>query len=175
MLSLLYSRSTISSQGCWKATKTATILCDSRSTLKTIQNSKKRSGQQLIHAILQATTQVRVGEIELRLQWMPGYCDNPGNDAEDRLAKDAAYSGKTHTFCPPLSREGARLHGNIPNHCEQQWKHYSSVENVPILWLIMSLMLFLISTLSFGSVTGTEINGVILLWCVIGSLGWNMC
>ncbi|CDM38424.1 Probable transposable element [Penicillium roqueforti FM164] len=47
---------------------TATILCDSRSALQAIQNVRNRSGQRIIHAILQAATEVQAGHISLRLQ-----------------------------------------------------------------------------------------------------------
>ena len=102
--------------------KSATILCDSRSALQTIQNPKNRSGQRIARAILQAATEVQVEGIALRLQWVPGHCDNPGNNAADRLAKDAARPGKTHPFRPLLSRESARLRGNILNQWEQEWR-----------------------------------------------------
>jgi ribonuclease HI len=102
--------------------KTATILCDSRSALQATQNAKNKSGQRVVHAILQAATEIQAGGIALRLQWVPGHCDNPGNDAADRLAKDAAYPGKTHPFRPLLSRESARIRGNILAQWEQEWR-----------------------------------------------------
>jgi ribonuclease HI len=74
--------------------KQATILCDSRSALQATQNPRNKSGQRIVHAILQAATEAQAAGIALRLQWVPGHCDNPGNDAADRLAKDAAYPGK---------------------------------------------------------------------------------
>jgi hypothetical protein len=37
----------------------ATILCDSKSALQAIQNVKNKSGQRIVHAILQAATEVR--------------------------------------------------------------------------------------------------------------------
>ncbi|OQE48141.1 hypothetical protein PENNAL_c0579G06940, partial [Penicillium nalgiovense] len=88
----------------------ATILCDSRSALQTIQNVKNKSGQRIVHAILQEASEVQAKHITLRLQWMPGHCENAGNDTADRLAKDAAQPGKTHTFRPLLSRENALIH-----------------------------------------------------------------
>ncbi|KAF7136975.1 hypothetical protein CNMCM5793_006679 [Aspergillus hiratsukae] len=102
--------------------KTATILCDSRSALQATQNMRDKSGQRIVHAIHQAATEVQEAGIALRLQWVPGHCDNPGNDAADQLAKDAACPGKTHPFRPLLSRETARLRGNILNQWEQEWK-----------------------------------------------------
>jgi hypothetical protein len=49
-------------------TNTATILCDSRSALQAIQNPGNKSGQHIIHAILQAATEVQAKGITLRLQ-----------------------------------------------------------------------------------------------------------
>ncbi|OQE11161.1 hypothetical protein PENFLA_c080G07693 [Penicillium flavigenum] len=48
--------------------------------------------------------------------------DNPGNDAADRLAKDAASPGKTHPFYPLLTRERAFIRRNIYSQWEQEWK-----------------------------------------------------
>jgi ribonuclease HI len=110
------------SNGLGRRRKSATILCDSRSALQATQNVRNKSGQRIVHAILQAATEVQAKGIALRLQWVPGHCNNPGNDAADRLAKDAAYPGKSHPFRPLLSRESARLRGNILNQWEQEWK-----------------------------------------------------
>jgi ribonuclease HI len=99
-------------------TRTATILCDSRSALQAIQKPGNKSGQHIIHAILQAATDVQAKGIALRLHWVPGHCDNPGNDAADRLAKEAASSGKIHPFRPLLTRTKALTRDNI----RAQWK-----------------------------------------------------
>jgi ribonuclease HI len=101
---------------------TATILCDSRSALQAIQNVKNKSGQRIVHAILQAAAEVQEENIRLRLQWMPGHCENPGNDAADRLAKEAAQPGKTHPFRPLLSRENAFVRRKIYTQWGQEWK-----------------------------------------------------
>jgi ribonuclease HI len=105
--------------------KTATILCDSRSALQATQNPRNKSGQRIVHAILQAATEIQVEGIALRLQWVPGHCNNSGNDAADRLAKDAACPGKNHPFRPLLSRESARLRINILNQWEHEWRSSS--------------------------------------------------
>ncbi|CEJ55656.1 hypothetical protein PMG11_01904 [Penicillium brasilianum] len=87
---------------------TATILCDSKSALQAIQNVKNKSGQRIVYAILQAATEVQGENIRLRLQWMPGHCENPGNDTADRLAKDAA--------------ENAFVRSKIHTQWEQEWR-----------------------------------------------------
>lgn len=101
---------------------TATILCDSRSALQAIQSTRNVSGQRIIHAILQAATEVQAKNIALCLQWLPGHCDNPGNDAADRLAKAAAHPGQTHSFRPLLAREMALIRDNIQAQWEQEWR-----------------------------------------------------
>ena len=100
---------------------TATILCDSRPALQAIQNVRNRSGQRIVHAILQAAAEVQAGHIALRLQWMPGHCENAGNDAADRRAKEAAQPGKTHPFRPLLTRENAFAREKIYVQWEQEW------------------------------------------------------
>lgn len=47
---------------------TATILCDNRSGLQAIQNVRNKSGQRIVHAILQAATEVQAEGNALRLQ-----------------------------------------------------------------------------------------------------------
>lgn len=98
-------------------TRTATILCDSRSALQAIQSSNK-PGQRIIHAILQAATEAQATGIALRLKWIPGQCDKPGNDAADRLDKDMTSPGKLHPFRPLLSRRKALVLDDI----RDQWR-----------------------------------------------------
>jgi ribonuclease HI len=100
----------------------ASILCDSKSALQAIENVKNKSGQRIVHAILQAATEVQGENIRLRLQWIPGHCENPGNDTADRLAKEAAQPGKTHPFRPLLSRENAFIRSKIYAQWGQEWK-----------------------------------------------------
>ncbi|KAJ5876421.1 reverse transcriptase [Penicillium soppii] len=101
---------------------TATILCDSKSALQAIQNARNKSGQRIVHATLYAATEVQTIPITLRLQWMPGHCENAGNDLADRLAKEAAQPGKTHPFRPLLSRENASIRDKIQAQWGQEWK-----------------------------------------------------
>jgi ribonuclease HI len=63
--------------------KTATILSDSMSALQAIQNPGNKSGQQIIHTILRTATNTKTHGIAVRLQWVPGHCDEPGNDTAD--------------------------------------------------------------------------------------------
>lgn len=113
----------------------ATILSDSISALQAIQNPGNKSGQQIIHAILQAATNIKTHGVTSRLQWIPGHCAAPGNDSADRLAKEAAIPGKTHTFCPLLSREKAFVRNNIHAQWEKEWKeagvgsHLRTIDN----------------------------------------------
>ena len=100
----------------------ATILSDSMSALQAIQNPGNKSGQRIIHAILQAAINTKTHGVTIGLQWLPGHCEALGNDSADRLAKEAAIPGKTHTFCPLLSWEKAFIRENIHLQCEKEWK-----------------------------------------------------
>ena len=102
--------------------KSATILSDSMSALQAIQNPGNKSGQQIIHTILRTATNTKTHGIAVRLQWVPGHCDEPGNDAADRLAKEAATPGQTHPFSPLLSRERAHIRNSIQSQWEREWK-----------------------------------------------------
>ena len=101
---------------------TATILCDSKSALQAIKSVRNKSGQRIVHAIHQAATEVQTAGTALRLQWVPGHCDNPGNDAADRMAKLAASPGKSHPFRPLLTRERAFIRRNITSQWEHEWR-----------------------------------------------------
>jgi len=99
----------------------ATILSDSKSALQAIQNPGNKSGQQIIHAILQAARNTKTHGMSIRLQWTPGHCEVPGNDAADLLAKEAAVPGKTHPFCCLLSRERAHIRQGIHAQWKNEW------------------------------------------------------
>ncbi|KAI3055354.1 hypothetical protein CBS147353_11340 [Aspergillus niger] len=73
--------------------ETATILCDN-TALQAIRNPRNKSGQRIIYAILQAASELKARGIPLRLQWIPGHSDIPGNDAADKLAKRAVGPDK---------------------------------------------------------------------------------
>ena len=104
-----------------------TILCNSKSVLEMIQNPSNKSGQQIIHAVLQATMKIQAWEIALHLQWIPGHCNNPGNGAADQLAKDTARKGKTYHLPPLLTREKALIHDSIYTQWEQEWQSVKDV------------------------------------------------
>ncbi|THC88516.1 hypothetical protein EYZ11_012034 [Aspergillus tanneri] len=99
--------------------KPATILCDSMSALQAIRNPSNKSGQRIIYAILQAARELKTRGLSLRLQWIPGHCDDPGNDAADRLAKEAVGPKGTHPFRHLVSRE----RGFIRDRILKKWAH----------------------------------------------------
>ena len=92
------------------------------SALQAIQNPGNKSGQQIIHTILRTATNTKTHGIAVRLLWVPGHCDEPGNDTADRLAKEAAIPGQTHPFSPLLSRERAHIRNDIYAQWESEWK-----------------------------------------------------
>ena len=60
--------------------------------------------------------------LPLRLQWVPGHCNNPGNDTADQLAKEAIGPNGAHPFRRPLSREKRFIQDQIRQQWEQEWK-----------------------------------------------------
>ncbi|KAI2888155.1 hypothetical protein CBS63078_10549 [Aspergillus niger] len=83
----------------------ATIFSDSMSALQAIRNPSNKSGRRIIRAILQAASEMKARGIPIRLQWVPGHCDDPGNDVADRLAKEAVGPEEnTPLSAPSLAR-----------------------------------------------------------------------
>jgi hypothetical protein len=54
----------------------ATILSDSISALQAIKNSSNKSGHRIVHTIILAARELAARGITLRLQWIPGHCDD---------------------------------------------------------------------------------------------------
>lgn len=99
----------------------ATILSDSMSALQAIRNTSNKSGQRIIRAILQAASEMRARGIPIRLQWVPGHCDDPGNDKADRLAREAVGPRKMHPFQHLLSRERGFIRKKILSEWKKEW------------------------------------------------------
>ena len=100
----------------------ATILCNSTSALRAIRNPANKSGQWVMYAILQAAREMKARGLPLRLQWVPGHCDNPGNDTADQLAKETIGPNGAHPFHRPLSRGKRMIQDQIRKQWEQEWK-----------------------------------------------------
>ena len=85
----------------------ATILSDSMSALQAIANLRNKSGQRIIQTITHSARELDARGIPLRLQWVPGHCGDPGNEAADRLAREAVSPNKkTPISASSLPRKG---------------------------------------------------------------------
>jgi hypothetical protein len=104
------------------AHQTVTIICDSKSALQAIANPSNNSRQHIVNAILKAARNLKAQDISLRLQWIPGHCNNPGNDAADRLAREAVGPNRSHPFQNLISREKSFIRDRIPVEWENEWK-----------------------------------------------------
>lgn len=61
-------------------------------------------------------------KVTLRLQWIPGHCEDVRNDAANWLAKEAAKPGKTHLLRPLLSRKKVLIRSKSHAQWDQEWK-----------------------------------------------------
>lgn len=102
--------------------QTLTILSDSQSALQAIIRPSNKSGQHIVHTILEATKSLAAHNVRLRLQWIPGHSDNPGNDAADRMAKAAVGSDEPHRFRHLASRQKRANEDKIATEWENAWK-----------------------------------------------------
>lgn len=109
----------------------ATILSDSMSALQAITNTRSGSGQRIILAIQQAAGEIQARGILVRLQWVPGHCDEPGNGMAGHLAKEAVSAEKQHPFQRLLSRERGVIRRRIIKQWEQEWKTSKNGGHLP--------------------------------------------
>lgn len=102
--------------------KLTTICCDSMSPLQATRNPSKQIRQQIIHTILHSGPELQAAGIALRLQYMPGRCDDPRNEAAHGLAKDTASPGQIHPFCPLLVRVKSFIRDRVHAQRKQEWR-----------------------------------------------------
>jgi hypothetical protein len=76
----------------------------------------------MVQAILKAVQELKARGIGIRLQWIPGHCNDPGNDAADRLAKGAIGLTPLYSFRNLLSREKGFIRDKILAEWETGWK-----------------------------------------------------
>lgn len=82
----------------WKKSHTrvrsATIHSDSNSALQAVQNPGNKSGQQIIHAILQAAGNTKSHGTSIQLQWIPGTLRNTRERHCRPSSQRGGYAGK---------------------------------------------------------------------------------
>jgi hypothetical protein len=97
-----------------------TVLCDSKSALQAVANPVSKSGQQI--KFLKVARTLQAQDAPIRLQGIPGHCNDRGNEAADQLAKAATAIDSHHDFRNLLSREKGHIRGKILAEWESEWK-----------------------------------------------------
>jgi ribonuclease HI len=67
--------------------KIFTIVSDSQSAVRAIANPSCKSGQGIVHRILDRVRALQERRIRVRLYCIPGHSGNAGNEIADQLAK----------------------------------------------------------------------------------------
>jgi ribonuclease HI len=79
-------------------TRNFTIISDSQSALQTLARPSNKPGQAIVHHILDQAKKLKERQVQLRLQWIPGHCDNLGKDTADKLVKETVSAEEDHGF-----------------------------------------------------------------------------
>jgi hypothetical protein len=100
---------------------TATILCDSNSALQAIENPGNKSGQRIIHAILQALAEVQAKESRFVSNGYPDTAAIRGTTQQIGWPKPRQARAK-HTPSPLLTTKRALIRDKIRAQWEREWK-----------------------------------------------------
>jgi ribonuclease HI len=82
-----------------------TIVSDSRSALQAIAHPSNKSGQGIVWTIINKAERLQSQGVQIDLHWIPGRSGTPGNDAANKIAKEAAGPEERHCFRRPLTSQ----------------------------------------------------------------------
>lgn len=100
----------------------ATVLNDSMSALQSIFECMDQVRQEDHPSNTAISSRAGSTGDPTLLQWVPGHCSDPGNEAADRLAKEAVGPDREHPFQHLLSQEKRFIRNKIQTEWEQEWK-----------------------------------------------------
>ena len=96
------------------------VYSDSQAALKAIKKADPMTSQDLFRQIYSAADSLVKGGASLRLQWIPGHKDVPGNEQADKAAKETA------TLIGPIEKPQIRFLSAVSSRInlllEQLWK-----------------------------------------------------
>jgi ribonuclease HI len=102
--------------------RTYTILSDVKAAIQRIANTSKNSCQEIVNQIGQLVKYARQRLLmSLRLQWIPGHDNIPGNETADKLAKEAVHLPVSHNFHKPLNLRRTYNRKVVLKHWTSQW------------------------------------------------------
>ncbi len=105
---------------------TVTIVSDCKSALQAIETPSTRPGQHIVRSIHDlAESLKREHRLNFRLQWIPGHSGNAGNDAADKLAKEAVSPEQSHQFLRLVSAQKKVNRERVYDEWEREWRSSS--------------------------------------------------
>jgi ribonuclease HI len=99
-----------------------TIVSDSKSALQALAHPSNRSGQWIVRTILKKAEGLQNRGTKVDIHWIPGRSGTPGNDAANKMAKQAAGPEERHCFRRPLTSQKQQNRIEMLQKWQKEWQ-----------------------------------------------------